>query len=61
QKQFMSQRKVNIDETYIVKLNSLKELYTEEKQVKVTQQKAVELAINETLERKKKKHAKLDN
>lgn len=57
----MSQRKVNIDETYIVKLNSLKELYTEEKQVKVTQQKAVELAINETLERKKKKHAKLDN
>lgn len=57
----MSQRKVNIDETYIVKLNSLKELYTEEKQVKVTQQKAVELAINETLERKKKKHGKLDN
>lgn len=56
----MSQRKVNIDETYIVKLNSLKELYTEEKQVKVTQQKAVELAINETLERKKKKHGKLD-
>lgn len=56
----MSQRKVNIDETYVDKLNSLKALYSEEKQVKVTQQKTVELAITETLERKKKKHGKLE-
>jgi hypothetical protein len=51
----MAQRKVNVDESYIGKINELKELYSEEKHVKVTQQETVELAISETLERKRKK------
>jgi DNA-binding LytR/AlgR family response regulator len=51
----MAQRKVNIGETYIDSLNELKALYSEEKKVKVCQQRTVELAITETLERKKKK------
>lgn len=51
----MSRRKVNIDEKCIETLNELKALYIEEKGVGVTQQETVELAITETLERKKKK------
>jgi len=51
----MSQRKVNIGVDFIGSLNELKTLYKEEKGVKVTQQETVELAITETLKRKKKK------
>jgi hypothetical protein len=53
--QSMAQRKVNVDESYISKINELKELFSEEKNVKVTRQETVELAISETLERKRKK------
>lgn len=51
----MSRRKINIDEKYLEPLNELKSLYIKEKGVGVTQYEAVELAITETLERKKKK------
>jgi len=51
----MAQRKVNVDESYIGKINELKEIYSAEKNVKVTRQETVELAISETLERKRKK------